>query len=59
MNCLDHLKVDGGKPCLIDNRGNIILDPKIDLDVLYYPSYGMSLVKKDGRYGYINYENLY
>lgn len=50
----DYIVADGGKPCLIDRRGNVLMEPKTDVDVLYYPSHGMSLVKKDGRYGYIN-----
>src|SRR5690554_7116539 len=53
-NYYDHIAADGGKPCLIDRKGNVLIEPQVDVDVLYYPSHRMSVVKKDGRYGYIN-----
>jgi len=53
-NYYDHIAADGGKPCLIDHKGNVLIEPQVDVDVLYYPSHRMSVVKKDGRYGYIN-----
>ncbi len=53
-NQLDYIRAKGGRPCLIDRKGNILFEPEVALDVLYYPRYGMSLVKKNGRYGYLD-----
>ncbi len=53
-NQVNSIKADSGRACLIDPNGNILLEPQTDLDILYYPSYGVSLAKKDDRYGYIN-----
>lgn len=46
-NQVNSIKADSGRACLIDPNGNILLEPQTDLDILYYPSYGVSLAKKD------------
>src|SRR5690625_1803907 len=54
MNQTDWIKADHGNVCVITNKGNIVLEPQVDVDTLYYPSYGMCQVEKDGKYGYID-----
>lgn len=53
INQVDSINANGGKACLIDRQGKVLMEPDVDIDVLYYPSYGMSLVEKDGSYGYV------
>src|SRR5690625_894374 len=54
MNQTDWIKANHGNVCLIDHKGNIVLEPQVDVDTLYYPSHEMCQVKKDGKYGYID-----
>lgn len=54
MKQVSWVEAVGGKVCLIDRNGNVLLEPQIEVDALSYPSNGISVVKKDGKYGYIN-----
>lgn len=40
--------------CVINNVGSIVLEPKVDIDALHYPSHGFCQVEKNGKYGYID-----
>lgn len=48
------LSASDGDVCLITNDGKIVLEPKVEVDTLYYPSYGFCQVEKGGKYGYID-----
>lgn len=48
------IKAENGKPCIISSEGTILIEPKIDIDTLYYPSNDLCQVEKDGKYGYID-----
>lgn len=48
------IKATQGKVCVIDESGQVYIRPSVDVDTLYYPSYGYCQVEKDGKYGYIN-----
>ncbi|MGM8212224.1 WG repeat-containing protein [Virgibacillus sp. W0430] len=54
MTNVNMIKAEHGKPCVIDYEGNILIEPRIDVDTLFYPSNGLSIVGKGGKYGYIN-----
>lgn len=54
MNKLDMIKARNGKPCIIDSEGTILIEPKIYVDALYYPSNGLCQVMKNRTYGYID-----
>lgn len=54
MTNINMIQAKNGKPCLIDYDGNIWLEPKVDVDTMYYPSNGLAVVGKNGKYGYIN-----
>lgn len=54
MTNMNMIKAEQGKPCLIDYNGNICLNPRITVDTLSYPTNGLAVVGKNGKYGYIN-----
>ena len=54
MNKEDMIKAEIGKPCVIDREGTILINPRVDVDTLYYPSNGFCQVEKNGKYGYID-----
>ncbi len=39
---------------LINERGQIEFQPQLDVDRMYFPSYGLTQVKREGRFGYVN-----
>lgn len=43
-----------GTPCVINTEGNVVIEPKVAVDTLYYPSHGYCQVVIDGKYGYID-----
>ena len=51
---IDSIKATNGKACIITKEGKIVLEPKVDIDVLYHLSYGLCQVEKGGKCGYIN-----
>src|SRR5699024_6981391 len=48
------IKAKYGKVCVVTNSGRIVIEPKVDVDSLYYPSHGLCQVEKNGNHGYIN-----
>lgn len=50
----DRIHAKNGQACVITYRGQIVLQPEVSIDELYYPSYGFIKVKKDGKYGFLN-----
>ena len=54
MNKNDRIEAKDGNVCIINNLGQIVIEPKVDLDTLYYLSHGLCQVEKDGKYGYID-----
>lgn len=54
MSNLNIITAEKGKPCVINYEGKIWLEPKIDVDTLCYPTNGLAVIGKNGKYGYIN-----
>lgn len=54
MNKMDMLEAINGELCIIDDRGNVLVEPKVAIDTIAYPSHGFIQVGKDGKYGYMN-----
>lgn len=54
MHNQEKIKAKRGKVCIINKDGKVVIRPEVDVDTLYYPSYGYCQVKKNGKYGYIN-----
>lgn len=48
------LKAKHGKVCIINTEGEIVIEPEIEVDTIYYPSNGLCQVGRDGKYGYID-----
>lgn len=53
-NQTDSIKAVHGKACIITNKGDIVIEPKVDVDTLYCLCNGLCQVEKGGKYGYID-----
>ena len=54
MSNVNMIKAGHGKPCLIDYNGDIWIEPRMDVDTLYYPTKGLAIVGKNGKHAYID-----
>ena len=49
MNKEDMKEAKHGKVCIINIEGKIVVEPKEDVDTIYYPNNGLCQVGKDGK----------
>lgn len=54
MNNANVIESKHGQVCVINRSGEILIQPKVEVDKLYFPSNDYCQVEKDGKFGYIN-----